>query len=1128
MSTRRSSAGPVHYPSAPGFPLPQSPSSSFRPNHVPSYSIPPPPIPKFDRRISSRGSYTPSIAPSIAGTSTGSVLGRASGPGRKRRQKEANGKSTDNKEDWADIEPDEVFRRLPVREVKRVEAKMRSEALNKQSELRAMVGARYRDLLTSATQITSLRSSSLRLSENLKQIVQSCQNPEPAAENDEENASVQSQGEEFVQMLPVASHMKLLLDAPEALYAYLSHGTYLNSAFLWLIARVVKEGLANMPEDASRMYLPLMQKQWENITPLRSQISQRASSSLRVWEKAEPRTTCETLLSVILLDNLPLSEALTLFLSQRGKALREILHHPSFSQTPNKRRPRAGSRAQPPPAIRESITRTLLDALRCMLETASTAHLIFDKRKGTEGNGKANENGESMLDEMIRLVQKGEAIPTVTTTTSHPMPHRHNSGSSATANTHQRRASRLVSISLPMPPATSTSALCRPPVSTPEILSHLPASQILLRHLPTEITGFTPFITPSAPPHLSETLRTWQAECVGVLKAALPSWLEDLKDVSDIWHVRGSFIDLLEKQKQAQTSTCAPKERIVQDELEEEWSRRIKAIWDEKLSDVVNMVDRLVREGVEKVYKTDDEKHPEGLLFTDLALPFENISFTLSSASSLSDSSLSTSIATNLHKTDPFAGFRATIQKRIARRTPVLDETLSALEASAKSIQRDNVVHPSPSSSSSAGKGLPENLYKAYGKKVKGTLDELVKRLDKVLDSVEEIISAAASEDGEGKRRKEKEKEVEGEVYVGRVALYLAKKSTFLQDLSGMDLQDITSYKDENVVSALLQVHTKSTKKWKTAAIREALRKLGPLFSEYRGSQEIRANWQGTYPTTPSGEIMVALRSLCDASKALGIPPPSLSASCTPVSGKSEEAKGEGDVVEDLVKSFVQEVRKLKGWERLLIWEEEGEKSEPMEEVREGKSEEKEGKTGDNGEKTEEEQEVREEREEKEGNTHKGEKEETKDSQPRTPRPVTQPSQGPESLLQSVLDLSFLNLIANQPDHTSTLVSKIPVEHAEFKEKLQVVLEESLKRVQLLIYPIVAHLPVSVISSSSEPLTTKPEAGVGYHRNSYDKNRILLRFGPPENKKTGATAEFRSPLAVAKPGKRMGLLSVDD
>lgn len=38
------------------------------------------------------------------------------------------------------MEPDEVFRRLPVQEIKRVEAKMRTDALNKQSELRSMVG----------------------------------------------------------------------------------------------------------------------------------------------------------------------------------------------------------------------------------------------------------------------------------------------------------------------------------------------------------------------------------------------------------------------------------------------------------------------------------------------------------------------------------------------------------------------------------------------------------------------------------------------------------------------------------------------------------------------------------------------------------------------------------------------------------------------------------------------------------------------------------------------------------------------------------------------------------------------------------------------------------------------------
>lgn len=43
--------------------------------------------------------------------------------------------------DWANIEPDQIFKLLPVGEVRKVEAKMRKEALDKQSELRSMVGS---------------------------------------------------------------------------------------------------------------------------------------------------------------------------------------------------------------------------------------------------------------------------------------------------------------------------------------------------------------------------------------------------------------------------------------------------------------------------------------------------------------------------------------------------------------------------------------------------------------------------------------------------------------------------------------------------------------------------------------------------------------------------------------------------------------------------------------------------------------------------------------------------------------------------------------------------------------------------------------------------------------------------
>lgn len=68
-------------------------------------------------------------------------------------------------------------------------------------------------------------------------------------------------------VLPVAAHVKLLLDAPEgmsdmllcildsayvlALYSLLSHHEYLNAAYLWLVSRVTKEGLTKMPYEAS-------------------------------------------------------------------------------------------------------------------------------------------------------------------------------------------------------------------------------------------------------------------------------------------------------------------------------------------------------------------------------------------------------------------------------------------------------------------------------------------------------------------------------------------------------------------------------------------------------------------------------------------------------------------------------------------------------------------------------------------------------------------------------------------------------------------------------------------------------------------------------------------------------------
>ena len=71
--------------------------------------------------------------------------------------------------------------------------------------------------MTSATQITTLRSSSLRLSSSLKSISQACANPGDTAQYKEDVSDTTEAAADIMSVLPVAAHVKLLLDAPEGM-----------------------------------------------------------------------------------------------------------------------------------------------------------------------------------------------------------------------------------------------------------------------------------------------------------------------------------------------------------------------------------------------------------------------------------------------------------------------------------------------------------------------------------------------------------------------------------------------------------------------------------------------------------------------------------------------------------------------------------------------------------------------------------------------------------------------------------------------------------------------------------------------------------------------------------------------
>lgn len=702
-----------------------------------------------------------------------------------------------------------------------------------------------------------------------------------------------------------------------------------------------------------------MQKQWEVLLPFRGQIVQRATAALRTRDKLD-RSVADTLLAIVLLDGLSLDDALELFLTQRLRTLRDILAHDAHGPRRRSSTRRDSACEKEPP---KDVAGTLAEALACILDTEKLARTVFEPRRRVSGE-------ESVLSEGIRLIQAGEeALP---------------QSKATPVRTHNRRASRIASISLPLPPLVR--GISGPPVSAPRVLQTLPSSQILLRYLPTSVTGFTPFIAPSPAPSLADKLAPWESQVVGVLREAVPSWLAGLNSVADVWDVRASMRELL---------TDAGIEGRIWATLEEEWGARVQAIWTAKLDALVTSAQSTLQSAADKIRSGAEtqDNDPAGHMFSDVAFP---------SASALAGSSGT-----------GFATFLDTLKKRATHRTPLLNSVLDALESAASDISKD------------LG-GLPRTLYGDYAGKLTSALNALVQALGDVL--------------AEAGGHRDKTGSVEAELFVGRVALYLSQSSGFLADLSGatgVDLGKSSSSffwvhcvgrradEADKPKAALMETHAESTVQWQAASIDAALAALLPLFDVHRGPAQVRAEWQGAHPTAPSASVLASLTKLVSAARRLGVPP-----------------DVQLETVPRLLRAFRAAVRDLDGW--------------------------------------------------KSGANASGE-------------------QAGELAAQGAFDLAFIDLLTSDDIKVDNMINGLLAKSTagavekSFATSLPDLATEALRRTQVVLHPLVAHLPPAQRADT--------------------RNAALLRLGAPALR-GGVGAEFKSPLAVARPRKRFGLLSI--
>ncbi|KAG0707485.1 hypothetical protein DFH29DRAFT_979807 [Suillus ampliporus] len=202
---------------------------------------------------------------------------------------------TRGQDETVDIDPDELFAKCTIPEVRAKQIQLRSDAEAKQEELRVMVGERYRDLLQASTSIIYMSKSAKRVQEAFQETKDAIvSQQQPSWDNRTSNVGKEDSHLQTLQVL--SAHIKLLLDAPEHLWRLIEREKYFHATWLFMLARVVHRALSHDDDQDDESWLsqginameqfPLIQRQWETISHFRSQIVHRATLSLRAYEKS--------------------------------------------------------------------------------------------------------------------------------------------------------------------------------------------------------------------------------------------------------------------------------------------------------------------------------------------------------------------------------------------------------------------------------------------------------------------------------------------------------------------------------------------------------------------------------------------------------------------------------------------------------------------------------------------------------------------------------------------------------------------------------------------------------------------------------------------------------------------------
>ncbi|PVG03219.1 hypothetical protein CPB86DRAFT_723784 [Serendipita vermifera] len=493
---------------------------------------------------------------------------------------------TENNGDYSYIDPDDLFARYTVAEVKSIAAKLNGEAEAKQEELRLMVGERYRDLLQASKSIIDMASQSQNVLDSLKTMREIC-----SEKNTTRTLTVAKSGSETDTQLralqSLAAHLKLLLDCPEQFWRLLERKQYLDAVWLFLVTRFVHQSLVDDGEEDGWAQqgidvleqFPLIQRQWDAIAGFRTQISYRITQSLR--EELPTQEIIRSMISFFLLESMPLRETLNTLLSQRMKSFQAYLSdseatlaagEDEMATVPGQSRQRRNTR---------KVEQTICHAIGLLVNTVHSARVIFI------GNGPQS----SLIEQTLIDIQ-----------------------------------------------ADAKDAI----ISTKKVLAALPSASLLDLYLPASIKSYTHFIDTSSasfqltPSSTSSKLSQWFEDGVDSLEFKLQGWIDALYTVSDVHRVKRAALasfskGSLPKEETEKITSC----------LEKCCSDRIGAIWRDTFRSVREEFSQSLTHAIKKIEGKDSVAQKDSDPF--LAMFSTDLPYPVSAAANLSRDKINSS-----------------------------------------------------------------------------------------------------------------------------------------------------------------------------------------------------------------------------------------------------------------------------------------------------------------------------------------------------------------------------------------------------------------------------------------------------------------------------------------------------